>query len=63
VSEELEKAREEVISIVEEWARGKPWLRRELTPLEARLKEAAYSLERARRITGAVRVPTDPEKR
>lgn len=63
--EQLKRAQEELVRVVEEWARDKPWQRRELTPLEERLKDALYEVRRARAATGSIRVPdlgNEPKK-
>lgn len=53
----VRRAERFILDVVEAWGREKPWKERELTDLETQLKSALWELERARRVTGQVRIP------
>jgi hypothetical protein len=55
-AEQLRLAYERLARIVEKWAEGKPWLRRDLNEFELELKDAAYEIRRAKAATGSLRV-------
>lgn len=56
-AELLARAERNIVEAVVEWADRKVWQERELTPFEDKLRILAYELERAKRVTGQVRVP------
>jgi hypothetical protein len=53
----VRRAERYIVEVVEEWGKMKPWTHRELTELEQKLKNALWDLERAKRVTGQVKMP------
>jgi hypothetical protein len=56
-AELVTRAEKAIVDSVVRWADDKPWRNRELTDFESELKALVYDLERARRVTGQVRIP------
>jgi len=53
----IRRAEQAIVDVVVEWGKKKVWQERELSDLEQELKAALWDLERAKRVTGQVKVP------
>lgn len=53
----VRRAEQAIVDVVVEWGKKKVWQERELSDLEQELKAALYDLERAKRVTGQVKIP------
>ena len=56
-AELVRRAEQAIVDVVVEWGKKKVWQERELSDLEQELKAALWDLERAKRVTGQVKVP------
>lgn len=56
-AELVRRAESAIVDVVVEWGKKKVWKDRELSDLEQELKAALWELERAKHVTGQVKIP------
>ena len=54
----VRRAEQAIVEVVVEWGKKKVWKERELSDLEQELKAALWELERAKHVTGQVKIPS-----